>query len=325
MQQFRLLVVAPGCLVSQFSGMLWRTEFHHGPKTFSSPRRARVASWRSLFGGSPRHTGAVSGALWTSASRRCHADHHGHQVGSQASVRGIVRHGPWVATFFVFFHQGGTDCIIHVFKIWHWCVRLHFEACPFVRSSMSKDDIQQGEGGEQGDVFIPMLFSLGQTTSCVGGHCEQLQENENLHGPRLCVCQAPNAFICVSKGLPLQNTKCVCMCVTNCRSCPHVVVGRVWSDWNWTLRCQSGASCVPGRDGAGEARTCFVRPALTRKWLRSLEQETGSWSPASWAKTARKWEPLQSSERMGESDRCELSSEKFSATPLASGQLVISR
>ena len=31
-------------------------------------------------------------------------------------------------------------------------------------------DIQQGEGGEQGDALMPIFVQLG-TTSCVGGHC----------------------------------------------------------------------------------------------------------------------------------------------------------
>ena len=40
-------------------------------------------------------------------------------------------------------------------------------------------DIQQGEGGEQGDALMPMLFSLGQHRALVA-IAEQLQENEKL-------------------------------------------------------------------------------------------------------------------------------------------------
>ena len=40
-------------------------------------------------------------------------------------------------------------------------------------------DIQQGEGGEQGDALMPMLFSLGQHRALVAS-AEQLQENEKL-------------------------------------------------------------------------------------------------------------------------------------------------
>ena len=40
-------------------------------------------------------------------------------------------------------------------------------------------DIQQGEGGEQGDALMPMLFSLGQHRA-LEAIAEQLQENEKL-------------------------------------------------------------------------------------------------------------------------------------------------
>ena len=40
-------------------------------------------------------------------------------------------------------------------------------------------DIQQGEGGEQGDALMPMLFNLGQHRALVA-IAEQLQENEKL-------------------------------------------------------------------------------------------------------------------------------------------------
>ena len=40
-------------------------------------------------------------------------------------------------------------------------------------------DIQQGEGGEQGDALMPMFFSLGQHRALVAS-AEQLQEHEML-------------------------------------------------------------------------------------------------------------------------------------------------
>ena len=64
------------------------------------------------------------------------------------------------------------------------------------------------------------------------GESRNYLQNQFPHGPRLYVCQAPNAFICVSGVCPSQTpnaficvspnafymcvTKCVYMCVTKC-------------------------------------------------------------------------------------------------------------
>ena len=51
----------------------------------------------------------------------------------------------------------------------------------------------------------------------------RVRAQQTPQGPRLCVCQAPNAFTCVSGVVLLKHqmrlygvTKCVYMCVTKC-------------------------------------------------------------------------------------------------------------
>ena len=89
--------------------------------------------------------------------------------------------GPCVAS-----HLGVGPSVYHCFNQWPWCFRSHFEtgcvealmsasALPFVRlfhGTLSaylweQDDgtvhtIEQGEGGEQGDALMRLLFALGQ-------------------------------------------------------------------------------------------------------------------------------------------------------------------
>ena len=68
------------------------------------------------------------------------------------------------------------------------------------------------------------------------------KRKKKCHGPRLCVCQAPNAFICVRR-CPPPNTKCVYMCVTKCVCMCHQMRSHVCHQMRLYV-CHQMRSCV---------------------------------------------------------------------------------